>query len=573
MNTDGFMPSNHGRHIGFSGNSRSSHLNGNERVRIRRPGLHSAPQRAASSQAYRPAGIGTSRTQSRQQMPGFTSYGAHQAGVGQAPAVPAGNRQRKRPGQANNFKTGKAKRPGFFRRTNWKVVLRRTAAVTAVFMLLAGGWLGWKIFSNSGRVFGGDSNVLGFLNASKLRGEDKGQVNILLAGVSTDNPGHSGAELTDSIMLVSIDTNNKQAYMLSLPRDLWVDIPGYGYSKINAANVFGEEDNFNQPGYPAGGMGLLEQVISEQLDMPIHYYAKLNYSAFRDAVNAVEGINVTIKSDDPRGLYDPNISKADNGPLKLSNGPQKLDGQTALNLARARGNPTPDGRYGYGFEKSDFTRTEHQRMMLLALKEKITSGGVITNPLKIGQLFDVIGKNTKTDFQPSEVRRLYDLGKQIQSNNIQSLSLNDANGVNLLASYRSPDGASALIPAAGIDDYSQIIQYIKKAMTNDPVVREAASIVILNGGDTTGLASKFSNQLTSKGFTVVAVGDAERQEGGSIIIDQTTNNGKPGTKARLQQSFGNNVQTRPASELGYPTADFVIILGTTQQAPQTSNNE
>lgn len=442
--------------------------------------------------------------------------------------------------------------------------------ITGIFVLLASGWLGWKFFNNSSRVFGGDSSVLGFLNATKLKGEDKGQVNLVLAGVSTDDPGHSGAELTDSIMLISYDTVNKKATIVSIPRDLWTNIPGYGYAKINAANAYGEGDNFAQSGYPDGGMGLLEQVISENLDMPIHYYAKLNYSALRDAVNAVGGIEVNIKSTDPRGLYDPNISAADKGPLKLPNGVQRLDGQTALNLARARGNPPGDGRYPYGFERSDFTRGEHQRLMLLALKQRVTSGSVITNPLKIGQLFDVVGKNMKTDLQPSEIRRLYDLSKQTKDSNIQSLSLNDADGVNLLASYRSSDGASSLIPAAGIDDFSAIKLYLKKALTNDPVVRESSKIVILNGGDRTGLASKISNGLTSKGLNVVAVGDAPRQEGGNIIIDQT-NGAKPATKARLQQIFGSSADGQNSGN--YPTADFIVILGTNQQPPASTTSD
>lgn len=565
---DGFIPSNPGRHIGFDSSGRLRR----PEPRVRRPGLHSDP--ATSNPLYRaqrPASA-TMRTQQRQSQAGFTSYGVSQS-TGAAsqqsalPTTPTGHTKRSRGRRSRSQNT--ERKGNFFKRTNWKKVVKRTAAVSAVFLLLAGGWMGWKLFSNSGKVFGGDSNILGFLNATKLKGEDKGRVNFLLAGVSTDDPGHGGANLTDSVMLVSIDTVNKKAFMLSIPRDLWVEIPEYGHSKINAANAYGDEDKYSQPGYPEGGMGLLSQVVSENFEMPIHYYAKINYTAFRDAVNAVGGITLNIQSDDPRGLYDPNISKADNGPLKLPNGVQQLDGQTALNLARARGNPTPDGHYGYGFEQSDFTRTKHQRMMLLALKDKVASGGVITNPLKIGQLFDVVGKNMKTDLQPSEVRRIYDLSKQIKSSDIQSLSLNDANGVNLLASYRTPDGASALIPAAGVDDFSAINQYLKKAMSSDPVVHEAASIVILNGGDITGLATKYSNILNGKGLNVVAVGDAPRQTGANVIIDQTTNNSKPGTKARLQQLFpGSTVKSQTASTSGYPSADFIIVLGTNQTAPQ-----
>ncbi len=593
---DGFMPNTQSngqtngqqgvRHVGFDS------ANAGHKVRMRRPGVYKAAggSAAAASSSLHGVGRQPQTAQTRQPFPEFTPYSSGPNGPIPSTARPSMSDQpagravgsQSRPVKTGRFSRNKKgtalasnatsgpKRASWFRRTNWKKVFKRTAAVTAVFLLLGGGWISWQFFKNSNKVFGGDTSVLDFLNTTKLRGEDQGQVNILLAGVSSDDPGHSGGDLTDSIMMISLDNKNNKAFMLSIPRDLWVDIPGYGHSKINAANVYGDQDNFSQAGYPAAGMGLLAKVINDNFELPVHYYAKVNYGAFRDAVNAVGGISVDIKSTDPRGLYDPNISAADKGPLKLANGPQQLDGQTALNLARARGDPPGDGRFPYGFERSDFTRTEHQRQMMLALKEKITSGGVITNPLKIGQLFDVVGKNVKTDFEPSEIRRLYDINKLIKPADIASVSLNDVNGVNMLASYRSPDGASALIPAAGLDDFSQIQVLIKKLMSSDPVVKESASIVILNGGDITGLASKESNSLTSKGLNVVAVGDAPRQEGANIIIDQSVKNGgaKPGTKARLQQLFKGTVQAE--TDLGYPSADFIVILGTNQKPPASS---
>ncbi len=432
-------------------------------------------------------------------------------------------------------------------------------------LLLGAGWLGWKLFFNANKAFG-NGNIIGFLNATPLKGEDKGRVNILLGGVSSDDPGHEGANLTDSIMLVSLNTRNHKAFMMSIPRDLWVNIPGYGHTKINAANAYGDQDHFSENGYTKGGMGLLEKTISENFQIPIHYYAKINYTAFRDAVNAVGGVTVNIKSEDPRGLYDPNISVADHGPLKLPNGVQTLKGQTALNLARARGDPCGCGRYEYGFPRSDFDRTEHQRMLLLGLKDKVTSASVISNPLKIGSLLDALGNNVKSDFKPSEIRRLYDLSKQIDNAGIQSVGLNDADGKNLLMSYTSPDGASALAPAAGMDNFSQIQLYLKKIMTNDPVAKESATIVVLNGGDITGLASKESNVLNSKGMNVVAVGDAPKTQKATLIVNQAKGK-KPATEKKLQELFGAQVTTKNTLN-NYADADFIIVLGQNVQMPQ-----
>lgn len=583
---DGFVPSGQNRHVGFDApRARQSNAasSASHRIRMRRPGLHGSSQAASRNPLLPPVQTPSSvapgvakRQAVTQQASGFRSYTSASGSFQSPDEAPAGRirpakqsrRQRRRAEKAaakrrgaNGSKTG-----------GWKKILKRTAAGLAVIALLFGGWMGWQFFENSRKVFGGDANLLGFLNSKKLRGEDRGQVNILLAGVSTDDPDHAGAALADSIMLVTLDTKSNKAVMFSIPRDLWVEIPGYGYSKINATTAYGDQDNFSQSGYPSGGMGLLAKTVNNNFEIPVDYYAKVNYGAFRDAVNAVGGITVNIQSDDPRGLYDPNISKPEGGPLKLSNGPQQLDGQTALNLARARGNPPGDGRFPYGFERSDFTRTQHQRQMLLALKEKVSSSSVISNPLKIGELFDVVGKNLKTDFEPSEIRRLYDINKQVKASDIASLSLNDVNGKNLLASYRTPEGQSALIPAAGLDDYSDIQLAIKKALSSDPVVKEAAKVVILNGGDVTGLATRESNALTAKGINVVAVGDAPRTVGANLIIDATAKNGKsakPGTIAKLKSQYQATVKT--TNDYGYPSADIIIVLGTNHRGQQSSS--
>lgn len=337
----------------------------------------------------------------------------------------------------------------------WKRWLRKFLIFLVILALLAAGWLGWKAYRNTSKL---GTDLWSLFDNSKLKGEDRGHINILLAGNSVDDPGHAGADLTDSIMLLSINTTNNTAFILSIPRDLYVDIPGNGYSKINAAYTYGEQDGFKEVGYPDGGMGLLEKTVSQSFGIPIDYYALINYGAFRDGVNAVGGITVTIDSDDPRGLFDRNAN------VRLANGTQQLDGQTALNLARARG----DGYGSYGFPGSDFDRTENQRMMMLALREKAMSAGVLANPLKVGSLFDSAGNNVQTDLSLGNIRRLINITNSIGTQNIQSASLNDANGVNLLQSYRTRDGQSALVPAAGIDDYSQIQAYIQQLMAGNP---------------------------------------------------------------------------------------------------------
>lgn len=449
----------------------------------------------------------------------------------------------------------KKPRAGAFRR---HFTRRRVALYTALLILIVGGWIGGKFAYNASKLFQG--NIFSALTTSKLDGEDRGRVNILLAGNSADNVGHAGGELTDSIMVVSIDTKNKSALMMSIPRDLYVEIANGEYEKINYAYVYGKENNFRRSGYPQGGMGKLAQVVERDFGIDIHYHALVNYNAFRDAVNAVGGIDITVKSSDRRGLFDPNIDYTTRGPLvKLSNGRHHLNGQEALNLARARG----DHVRAYGFSQGDFDRTKHQRQMLVALKTKVASAGVLANPAKLTSLSDAIGNNVTTDFEIGEVRRLYDLTKDIDNSKIASVSLNNANGKNLLESYRTSNGQSALIPAAGIDDYTDIRQFMRQQFSTDGVVREGASIVILNGTETKGLASRIRTALTEKNFVVDAIGDALASQSGataSTIIDATGGE-KPATLAALKKRYPNATVTTRNPYEGVYTTDLILVLG------------
>ncbi|HUC89736.1 MAG TPA: LCP family protein [Patescibacteria group bacterium] len=346
-------------------------------------------------------------------------------------------------------------------RKPWKKIVWWTVGIIIGIVLLVGGWLGWKLLSNQIRVFGWGSLFSLFSN-EKLNGEDAGHVNILLAGNSADDPNHAGANLTDSIMVLSVNTKNNTAFMLSVPRDFYVDIPGYGYAKINEAYQDGENGKFSESGYPSGGMGLLEKTVSETLGINLNYYALVNYNAVRDAVNAVGGIQVNIQSSDSRGLYDPSPDLNNNyKPLvKLSNGVNTLNGVQALALARARGDTY--GSYGYGL--GDFERTKNQRLIMIALKDKASSLGTLSNPVKLGELFDSVGKNVKTDLTLGNCRRLYGIIKKIPDSSITSAGLNDVNGTSLITSYTTRTGQSALIPKLGVGEYSDIQAYVQKLL-------------------------------------------------------------------------------------------------------------
>jgi polyisoprenyl-teichoic acid--peptidoglycan teichoic acid transferase len=467
---------------------------------------------------------------------------------------------------------GRTKKPRI-KSTRKRLILRFSLGVVALFVL-AGGWLAWRGFSTVNKVFHGNvfSDAHALFSNTKLKGEDQGRVNILLAGDSADDPNHGGAQLTDSIMILSLDTKKRTGFMLSVPRDLWVNIPGWSHQKINAAN---DATDFNQAGYPAGGMGQLEEIVQTQLGIPINYYALVNYTAFKDSVNAVGGITVNIQSTDPRGLYDPNISAGDGGPLLLKSGVQILNGQTALNLARARGDPTYDGRVAYGFPHSDYDRTQHQRQMMLALEQKASSAGVLANPLKVSQLFSAVGNNIATDLKLGDVLRAVQLVKGVNLASMQSLALTNSGQNALLKDYLTPNGQEALIPAAGVDNFGQIQQYYQQLTSSNPIVKEAPSVAVLNASDVVGLAHKEQVTLQGKGFNVSAVADANNLHPSTMILD-TTNGQKPASRQLLQQMFPGSaiatstVGSTEAQEAQGYTVDFVVILGQNQNKSQAT---
>jgi LCP family protein required for cell wall assembly len=445
-------------------------------------------------------------------------------------------------------------------RWGWKKNARRAAIALAAVIILGGGWLGFKFYRNIAKITH-NNNPFSIANSALNQVQLKSQgdwVNVLVAGYEPSD----GDTTSDTIMVVSVNKKTNQAFMLSIPRDTWVNnLPGFGHQKINASN---DITSFNQPGYPKGGMGELEQQIHDKLGITIDYYALINNAAFKDAVNAVGGIDVNIQSSNPKGLYDPNIDAALGGPLKMTNGWHHLDGLQALALVKSRG----DSPYSYGFPRGDFDRTAHQRQVMIALKDKVKSSGVLSSPLKIGKLLDAVGNNLQTDIGLNDAQGFYNLTNKVSDASIKSLSLDSINGRQLL-SAQIIGGLDVEAPTAGVDNFSQIQAAVQTLYSSNPVVKEAASVVVLNGSSTIGLATKESTALTAKGMVVSNTADAPSQQGTTTIIDNSQGKA-PATLTELKTIFGNSIVTNATLTANYPSAQFIIILGANQTPPTTN---
>ena len=168
-------------------------------------------------------------------------------------------------------------------------------------------------------------------------------------------------------------------------------------------------------------------------------------------------MNINIQSPDPRGLFDPNTG------IDLPDGPVFLNGQQALNLARSRG----DGYGSYGFPNSDFNRTAYQRQIFIAVAAKAKSLGTLSNPVKISDLFSALGNNFQTNLTLADVLRLIKITKPINLSSVQSYayssSVSSTTPNPILKAYYVPyNGQDALIPTAGISNFSQVQAYYQQ---------------------------------------------------------------------------------------------------------------
>jgi LCP family protein required for cell wall assembly len=465
-------------------------------------------------------------------------------------------------------KPGAQDRPHAKRRRiiKWVTVL----LVVIVLGVLA--FFGYKFISNTSKVFKG--NIFGLTQHKKLQEDANGRTNILLFGTSEDDPGHDGGSLTDSIMILSVDQDAKNAYLFNIPRDLEVKYDKAclnRYSgKINALYQCYYDNGSNEQ---AGAEALMHKV-GEVSGLQLQYYAHVNYTVVRDVVNSLGGIKVTIESRDPRGQMDsnfdwkcgPNYSQRKkvcppNGHfIDYPNGEVELDAEHALYLAQARGDIAPT----YGFEQSNYDREKNQQKIVVAIRDKALSAGTLTNLGKVTGLMDALGNNLRTNFQTEEVSTLMGLGKDIPADSIKTISLYDDKD-----SSTPLDGTGN--PKAGKYQFAAIQAFIAKKISSDPVVKEEAPLMVLNGTNESGIAQKAADALESKKYTVISVGNAPDATYKPVEIYQIKD-GYTGTTDALKKLYNVTTITKGApAGINPGTAAFVIIIGSSSIVSGSAN--
>jgi LCP family protein required for cell wall assembly len=238
------------------------------------------------------------------------------------------------------------------------------------------------------------------IDRTRLKGEEEGRVNIVVSGVD------EAAKLSDTLMIVSLDTKHEElvdykAAIVSVPRDLYVQIPPFGGNKINAAYSLGENPNNEING---GGLALVRTTVEKTFDVDVHYQAAVDFKAFEDIVDAVGGVTIDV----PKDIYDPYYPTTSGGQqvVQFEAGKQKMDGAEALKYARSRQTT------------SDFDRAARQQQVMLAVKEKVFSADFALDQSKIRSMYDALKENIETDMSFPEMLRLAEIGQSMPDKNI-----------------------------------------------------------------------------------------------------------------------------------------------------------
>ena len=448
--------------------------------------------------------------------------------------------------------------------------------IVSLFFVISIGFFALKVFSAGKNVFeitsGDTTNFLKQLSPLNLsqdnpvRGEKNGRINILLLGKG--GQGHQGEDLTDTIIILSVKTNPaylpkakvEKAAFISIPRDLWIQIPDSNYwCRINSVKTYGEKINGKSQlglrshfGEGTQGIEIIKETIKEISGLPIHYYLVLDFQGFIDIVDALNGVDLEVEET----IFDPLFPTPGYGyeTFSLEKGKHHFDGELALKYVRTR--------HSAG---GDFDRAKRQQQTLQAIKEKSFSGGIISDLKFLNKLLQTSSEHLRTNIQPTEISRLIEISSQISPTNTINKVI-DSNPIDGLLRGARINGASVLLPRE--KDFSQIqklfqdifSQEVLSEKEKEIILSEFVSVEIQNQTGFPDLANSSARALEKIGYTVVKTTNISPPETLENLIYDLTNGKKLQSLEFLKEKFKAKVIDNSENKIK-SKADFVIILG------------
>lgn len=357
----------------------------------------------------------------------------------------------------------------------------------------------------------------------------------------------AGPGLTDTMILAGLDPEQGTAALISLPRDMWVEMPRYGLYKINQAHMLGE-----WKAHPGGGPALMMETVGQLLDVQIDYYVQVNFDAFISLVDAVDGVKVNVRE---QILVDPDPSR-DGDMKRLKPGVQVLPGDLALGYVRTRNT-----------SQGDFGRAERQQQVLVSLQKKIFDYQILPRLIrKLPGLYQELSDDVETNLTLKQIATLGWVAKEIDPRQLESTVIAPP----LVTAGFNNQGQYILIP--DVDSIRKVwSDMLMPSVVSTPepeatatlswseyVRQENASVEVLNGTASPGLAGDTADFLSSRGINITRVDNADSNTNLTRVYDCS---GNPHTVDFILELLGLSKSHLYHRSGTVDSVDILIVLG------------
>ncbi len=330
-----------------------------------------------------------------------------------------------------------------------------------------------------------------FLKAAgnDLKQDAYGHTNFLVLGTGGKN--HEGADLTDTIMVASLDSTNKLVTIISIPRDLFLKKTQFGNQKINQLYYEGKKQ-FNNS---TQGLAAMKDEMEKFTGIPIHYWIKMDFDGFKELVDALGGVDIDVK----KSINDPFYPKDGTflyEPFNINTGLQHMNGETALKYARSRKT------------SSDFDRADRQQEIINAIKEKALQTRTILSESKITKILDTLKANIETNISARELLTLGGIATDFTTDKIVHRMIhNDPSRCGGLL-YNPPIAQYydmyVLLPA---DKQNLTKKFLDLSLDMPQIGMENTKIQIFNGTKRIGAAAETKQVLRRFCFDITRFGN------------------------------------------------------------------
>lgn len=394
------------------------------------------------------------------------------------------------------------------------------------------------------------------------------RLNVLLLGIG--GAGHDGSNLTDTILIASIDLKDKRVGLVSIPRDLAYPTSPGRFEKINSLHAYAEQS------HPGEGAKQTAEAFSRLFETKIDRVVRIDFQGFVKFIDALGGVDVIVETSFTDPQYPSNNPPNSWQTISFKKGAEHMSGERALMFARSR--------HGNNGEGTDFARSRRQQLVLLAVREKLLSLNTLADAEKLAKLYTAVNDHLQTDLSVWEVLKFAPLAREFDQKQMTLNVLSD--GPDGLLVSGNVGGAYMLFPKK--QDWSELKTIVQNPFEtptqrqNEQIPKEVIHLEVKNGTLRTNFAASVAAKLEKNGYEITNLGNAARRGYERSVIYDLTNGKKTTELARLKQLLNADTVSVPASSITaspdgpYRTfpidetakerlysanADFLLVLG------------